>query len=156
MERMFIKMNSNFEEFQCLLLVLAVKNNLEGVITLTSNRSGASFPCLELLFELEKVALGDRRLAPFRRNSTTWELLLKVSDGELNIQKAIRSLTTDCLVYSSIIRFVSTQLQEGRLVVVPGKKRSEKILKPSADVLAALDELGRVHYSMMRDDEIRS
>ena len=103
---------------------------------------------LRFAFAFEKDALRDKRLAPFRRNSTTWELLLKITEADLNIQQAIRALETDCLGYSSIVRFINVQLQDGRLQAVPGQKRSEKILKPSADVCAAIAELAELHASL--------
>ena len=89
-------------------------------------------------FETEKSALRHPDLAPFRRNPTTWELLIGTLSEERNIQQAIFALDTDCLGYSSLIRFVNNQIADGRLVTVPGPKRSEKILRPSRQVAEAL------------------
>lgn len=89
-------------------------------------------------FETEKTALRHPDLAPFRRNPTTWELLIGTLAEERNIQQAIFALDTDCLGYSSLIRFVNNQIADGRLVAVPGQKRSEKILRPSPQVAEAL------------------
>ena len=96
------------------------------------------------MLEIEKCALSDPRLAPFRRNSTTWELLLTVASANLNIQQAVLSLKTTCLGYSSIMRFISSQFEAGTLIVLDGAKKSEKIIKPSPDVMSALFALANI------------
>lgn len=96
---------------------------------------------LSLMLDVEKRALRHAGLAAFRRNSTTWELLLNITSSNLNIQQAIQSLQTNCIGYSSVMRFISSQIEAGTLVALDGAKKSEKILKPSNDVMNALSGL---------------
>lgn len=106
---------------------------------------GMDVSAISNAFKLEKVALRDKRLAAFRRNPTTWEILLSVSRNDLNIHQTIKGLETDCLGYSSIIRFITAQIAEGRLIAIDGQKRSEKIIKPGELVVHALEHLGELY-----------
>ena len=106
---------------------------------------GMDLRAISNAFDIEKVALRDKRLAAFRRNPTTWEILLSVSKNDLNIHQTIKGLETDCLGYSSIIRFITAQVEEGGLIAIDGQKRSEKIIKPSEFVVHALERLGELY-----------
>lgn len=72
---------------------------------------------------------GNRHLADFSRNPTTWELcLLLYLNDSLNISSAIGSLQTRCLSHSSIVRFIQERMAQGSILWRQGEKKSEKYI----------------------------
>jgi hypothetical protein len=90
-----------------------------------------------VLIEIERVQRlsNYRKLAPFARNQTTWELLLIISKfPNLQISEAVDMLKTRKLSHSSIIRFIQEQVSAGSLITTTAPKRSAKFLYISAEV----------------------
>lgn len=93
--------------------------------------------------EIDRVRklCGCRRLIPFARNQTTWELLLLVHIcPDLKISQAMGKLKTNQLSYSSLVRFIQEQVAAGNLNTSVAKKRSAKILTLSKEAEAELED----------------
>lgn len=94
-----------------------------------------------IMLEIERVRRlsSHRKLAPFVRNQTTWELLLIISTfPNLQISEAMVKLETRQLSHSSVVRFIQEQVSAGSLVTSVAPKRSAKFLSLSTDVEKAL------------------
>lgn len=96
----------------------------------------------EAVRELTRVRLScrEKELTAFTRNPTTWELLFIIYIyRDLNISQAIDMIQTKQLSHSSIVRFIQDQISAQRFIVLPGDKRSEKLLSISSELRASLD-----------------
>lgn len=94
-----------------------------------------------IMLEIERVRRlsSHRKLAPFVRNQTTWELLLIISTfPNLQISEAMDKLETRQLSHSSVVRFIQEQVSAGSFITSVAPKRSAKFLSLSAEVEKAL------------------
>jgi hypothetical protein len=111
------------------------KDTLEFKSMSTENKSP------EVIIEIERVRRlsSHKKLAPFVRNQTTWELLLIISAfPNLQISEAIEKIKTRQLSHSSIVRFIQEQVSAGSFITSVAPKRSAKFLSLSAEVEKAL------------------
>ncbi len=98
---------------------------------------------IELEHELRLAACDE--LSVFRRNASTWELLLRLaaeeeeaSDGLYNLAARVQ---TNHLSGAALLKFMRDQRRDGRLLFEPHVKRSKWRVRPTDTVQAALEAL---------------
>ncbi|KPP98465.1 MAG: hypothetical protein HLUCCA12_18095 [Rhodobacteraceae bacterium HLUCCA12] len=112
---------------------------------LRANRSSNSIDVLaELAFE--RAIAASRKLAVFRRNAATWELLLLLAlsegDDETGIYELIGRVESRALGNSALLKFLREQTDAGMLQLLSGRaKRSRRVLRLEPTIVEELVKL---------------
>lgn len=100
---------------------------------------------LDIETEFERRVSNNRSLATFRRNPTTWELLLLLAsvrdgftDGLHEVPNAIR---TRYLGPSALLKFIREQRDAGHITVLEHQKRSKRVLRIDPEIAQQLVSL---------------
>lgn len=97
---------------------------------------------LRIELEHERRLADSEFLSPFRRNATTWELLLLLAADDARSEEGLYRLSeaveTDYLSKAALLKFMRDQRHEGRLLFEPHTKRSMWRVVPHAGVLEEL------------------
>lgn len=87
---------------------------------------------IKVELEFERAVSQSRELSLFRRNPTTWELLLLAQNenGALNgLYKTIDAVETKYLGNSALLKFVREQRDHGTLHFLEAEKKSKWVLQ---------------------------
>jgi len=100
---------------------------------------------LKIELEFEREIAKSRELSLFRRNPTTWELLLLLSQNENGnhdgLHTTIESTKTQYLGSSALLKFIRERRDDGVLQFLENKKKSKRTIQVDMQVLAKLSEL---------------
>lgn len=84
------------------------------------------------------------KISRFFRSQTKWELLLLVAankgDDEIGIWNYIDMLVTRTESQMTIYNFIKDRIDDGSFQLVPGRKKSRKVLALSAELESALED----------------
>lgn len=107
--------------------------------------------------EMEKTISRSRGLSVFRRNATTWELLLLLAslDGksDLGVQNTLRSLQTDYLGQSAMLKFLRDRRADGLLQFDEHDKRSMRRIRLAPSLLAEIQTLLKARNRLLIENE---
>lgn len=94
------------------------------------------------------------RISRFFRSQSKWELLLLVAANkggeEFGIWGYIDMLMTRTESQMTIYNFIKDRIDDGSFLLIPGRKKSRKVLGLSPELEAALDEY--LHHRYDHDD----
>jgi len=114
---------------------------------------------LETEIEFERRLWSNRGLSTFRRNPTTWELLLLLashregfSDG---LHEAPNVISTRYLGQSALLKFIREQRDAGLIRFMEHQKRSKRILQLDPTLVDALQQALEWHAQTLHDPPSR-
>jgi len=100
---------------------------------------------LKIELDHERRLASSELLSVFRRNATTWEMLLLLAAEEREASNGLYNLAgrvqTGQLSSAAVLKFIRDQRGEGRLVFEPHEKRSMWRVRPDQAVLDELQTL---------------
>lgn len=100
---------------------------------------------LDTEIAFEKRVAANRGLSTFRRNPTTWELLLMLASMREGYTEGLHevpsAITTRYLGPSALLKFIREQRDAGLIRFLEHEKRSKRILQADPQIVAALLEL---------------
>lgn len=97
---------------------------------------------VDVELEFEREIARSRELSLFRRNPTTWELLLLLAQCENGsndgVYNTIEAVNTRYLGNSALLKFVRERRDDGLIEFVEHEKKSKWTLRLNQDLLAQL------------------
>jgi len=100
---------------------------------------------LDTEIAFEKRVAANRGLSTFRRNPTTWELLLMLAAMREGFTEGLHevpnAITTRYLGPSALLKFIREQRDAGLIRFLEHEKRSKRILQADPQIVDALHDL---------------
>ncbi len=91
------------------------------------------------------------KLARFFKSQTRWELLLLVAehnmDDEIGIWNYIDMLATRTESQMTIYNFIKDRIDDGSFILIPGRKKSRKVIALSVELEKALNAYLVLRYN---------
>jgi hypothetical protein len=100
---------------------------------------------LQIELDHERRISNSERLSVFRRNATTWELLMLLASeedaGSAGLYKLAKRVHSDYLSDSALLKFMRERREDGLLLFETHAKRSQWSVRPDDAVLDELNAL---------------